>query len=1124
MDEISWALFIGIAVASVLLQTCRYKKAIEIFTECLVLLKQFKAEKLNSFSVIVFHRLFDLYCLVGDTKNAIKIGEEAIRIHLQGTDIPAKSRFYVGKLLCRLEPLFDFPKAKDYFGKELGIWIETGNKKELGVILMQIGRLHGKLEEYNQAKDFYEKAVATLKEAGYHALIKLGEALNDLGKYYEILRDFQNAKRVQHEALEISERTGKKSEKIMIYRNLGDIHTCLREFENAEKWYMRALSISKELGDKSGEAFTYKGLIGFYHNKNNYAMAETYARMALELYAEIDVKEEEGTLNSELGNLCHVRGKYEEALEFHRRSLAIYKKIDDRIGEGQQYGNLGSVYKKMGDIYKAKQYFEQALKINKETNLILGQAIDYGNLGAVYQLLGDNARAQEYGEKALDLKSGTGLQDTIPSEYHHLGISCKNRGEYVQAKEYFEKSRKIAREVGQRSMEGSILSDLAELESITGESEKAKTYFKEALQIFRDVGDIAQEASQLINLGTVYQLEGDLPTAASCLERSLDIVKRIGSKDKESVVLGALGDLYYSQGEYERATHLYQQGLSLAKETDGKRVEAKMYNSLGGCYVYQKDMKKAMMFFKQALSCYEMMEDLRGISICCCNIACIYFLTLDLKNVWLYLERSIKALEETQKSIGENDYYKIGFADKHDGPYQVMVFTLIKLKNFDLALSVVELVRARSLAELMVERYSAPPLPNLDSSQLAYLHHTARDKNKSCLSFYFVQGHLLFCWILKANRETMLKAVKTEDFLENIRHQGSRSTQDWVENLANQCYRQFSLLPGEQCEDRSLFLRDEDFDRRSPAEPQESPKFEHSQNTCQVNEGSSNEEPPLKVLHKVIITPVADLLKGSEIIVVPDRSLFRVPFSALMNERGEFLAEKFRIRYTPSLTILKLIQDSPADYHSGTGVLIVGDPDVGTVTHQGGELTFSPLPCARKEVDMIGKILNVQALTGKEATKEAVLQNINSVSLIHIAAHGEEERGNIALAPSNRERDDFLLTMADISAVRLRAKLVVLSCCHSGKGKIKAEGVVGIARAFLGSGARSVLASLWAVDDEATMEFMKQFYQHLVNGKSASESLHESMKWMRENPDYSEVRKWAPFVLIGDDVSFQFAM
>jgi len=65
--------------------------------------------------------------------------------------------------------------------------------------------------------------------------------------------------------------------------------------------------------------------------------------------------------------------------------------------------------------------------------------------------------------------------------------------------------------------------------------------------------------------------------------------------------------------------------------------------------------------------------------------------------------------------------------------------------------------------------------------------------------------------------------------------------------------------------------------------------------------------------------------------------------------------------------------------------------------------------------------------------------------------------------------------MSDVLAVRLRARLVVLSCCHSGRGEVKSEGVVGIARAFLAAGARSVLASLWAISDEATMEFMKSF-------------------------------------------------
>lgn len=87
---------------------------------------------------------------------------------------------------------------------------------------------------------------------------------------------------------------------------------------------------------------------------------------------------------------------------------------------------------------------------------------------------------------------------------------------------------------------------------------------------------------------------------------------------------------------------------------------------------------------------------------------------------------------------------------------------------------------------------------------------------------------------------------------------------------------------------------------------------------------------------------------------------------------------------------------------------------------------------------------------------------------------------------------------------------------------MKAEGVVGIARAFLASGARSVLVSLWLLDDSSTKEFMIRFYGYLVRDKlSTSEALHQSMKWMRETKKYG-VSDWAPFVLIGDDVTFDF--
>ena len=121
------------------------------------------------------------------------------------------------------------------------------------------------------------------------------------------------------------------------------------------------------------------------------------------------------------------------------------------------------------------------------------------------------------------------------------------------------------------------------------------------------------------------------------------------------------------------------------------------------------------------------------------------------------------------------------------------------------------------------------------------------------------------------------------------------------------------------------------------------------------------------------------------------------------------------------------------------------------------------------------------------------------------------------------QRKDYILKISDVQATNLRARLVVLSCCHSGRGRIlKGEGVVGIARAFLAAGARSVLVTLWAIDDEATMVFMKSFYQHLKEGKTASAAIHQSMQSFRESEEFSEMRYWAPFQLIGDDVKIEF--
>ena len=425
------------------------------------------------------------------------------------------------------------------------------------------------------------------------------------------------------------------------------------------------------------------------------------------------------------------------------------------------------------------------------------------------------------------------------------------------------------------------------------------------------------------------------------------------------------------------------------------------------------------------------------------------------------------------------------------------------------------MARARSLAHLMAIQYFGKQFLVTPKSMLGIERIMNKEPSCVCLYISYVKQDMSF-WILKTSgvKYRTINVCKDFDRVGAIRN--------FSEFFAK--FRRFSVPPLKNCEDRSLSPV---FERR--------PTAHSSLNTVQdkvaalrLGESDENEksepEQDLKYSqgYKMIISPVADLLHEPEIIIVPDRCLFNVPFAALKDENGRYLSETYRIRIAPSLTTLKLIQDSPVSYHSRSGALIVGDPQVGDVVYQGRIVSLTPLPSARREAERIGRLLGVQPLLGEHATKRAVLQRIHSVSLIHFAAHGDAERGEIALAPERSsngipQQQDYLLTMSDISKVRLQAKLVVLSCCHSARGDVRVEGVVGIARAFLASGARSVLVALWAIEDEATEQFMNRFYACLARGRSASEALHQTMKWMRVN-GFPEVGQWAPFLLIGDNV------
>ena len=236
----------------------------------------------------------------------------------------------------------------------------------------------------------------------------------------------------------------------------------------------------------------------------------------------------------------------------------------------------------------------------------------------------------------------------------------------------------------------------------------------------------------------------------------------------------------------------------------------------------------------------------------------------------------------------------------------------------------------------------------------------------------------------------------------------------------------------------------------------------------------------LKMLYDVVIKPVEDLLTGDEIIFVPDGPLCRAPFTVFIDSHDRYICESYRVRLVPSLTSLKLIADSPK-FHGKGRVLLVGNPNLAEIVIE--QPWNWNLPGAEDEVKNEGRILKSESIIGKDATTEEVLKRLKFASLVHIAAQGGDENGEILLTPnpireSQEPRvEDYMLTMTDLTALQLQARMVVLSCCHSAQGKIKAEGAVGIARGFLAAGARCVLVALWEIDDQVTLELMKCFYK-----------------------------------------------
>ena len=812
-------------------------------------------------------------------------------------------------------------------------------------------------------------------------------------------------------------------------------------------------------------------------------------------------KDTEGIAYGNLGNAYYRLGKFEKAIEFHQQSLSIARKTGNKYTEGKAYLGLGLAYHSLGKSEKAIEFHQQALSIAKKTENKDTEGNACLNLGLVYYSLGKPEKAIEFQQQALSIAKKTENKDMEGNAYGNLGLVYRSLGKFEKAIKFLQQPLSIAKKTGNKNTEGKTYGNLGLVYHSLGKFEKAIEFHQQDLNIAEETGNKDSEGKTYVNLGVTYHSLGNFEKAIKCLQQGLSIAKKTKNKDTEGNAYGNIGLVHHSLGNFEKAIEFHQQGLSIAKKTGNKDSEGKTYVNLGKVYHSLENFEKAIEFYQQGLS----IAEVTGNKVVEANAYSNLGRTFTRLGNYCIAEEcfksSITLLEQMRGLLLEKDEWKISFRDQYR-VYTDLWSLQLRRGNTIEALLTAERGRAQALVDALKLKYGVKTVKSSPEEQM----------NKMDILSGQTSSPTIFIAENEASKSVSIWLLLKSQKLQFIQKESSQTLTD----LINKSYEQIGVKELVRCGGHSF--GDESDDEEIEGS---------SDRGANENASSQDECDALKVMYELIIAPISQWITDDELIIVPDGSSFFIPYASLVDQHSRYLSETLRIRLAPSLTTLRLLTDCPEGHHSTSGALLVGNPWVETVRFPDKFDKLAPLPGAEEEVKIIGQILNIEPLIGKNATKDQVLSGFQSVSLVHLAAHGHAETGEIILSPNNAsskkpEEEDFLLSMADVLNAKLNAKLVVLSSCYTGRGKIKAEGVVGIARSFLAAGARAVITSLWEISDEATLVFMKHFYEQLMAGQSASKSLNQTMKWMQKTGDFSAVKYWAPFMLIGDDVTMDF--
>lgn len=1121
-----------------------YQGAIAVYDSLIVAYKAMNQSNKQSYAI---NSKAYAYSKMGQYDQNISAAREALAIQFKNADW-SKAGYSFSQIGQSLYSLGKFNEAVAAHQQSI-IYRKKGNNDEgMGYSYSKIGSLYIEIGDKLKAIAALDSAKICYAKAGLKD--KLAEIDGSIGDIYKGEKNIQKAVTHYLGAYETLKALGLKQEMTeQLYKIASASYAT--DIAQSRKYYLLAYELYKTIGLKSDMLYCLLNLGNLDTRESKYESAEKYFNQALIIGKEINGKREQAMIYQRIGDAAYTRLNLAEAITKYQQSMSIYKEINDKAEQSTVLLSIAAANVALGRFTLAETGMQEALEISKSSNNYGGKADALASLSDLYQLKGQFTESKVMIDSCFKIYRQLKNTYQVANTYILAGNYYNRIFDNINAIKCYTAADSLYRVEDAPNARFTSLNNIGTVYYYQTDYVQALKYFNQANAIIQNQPVVTdQKVLVLTNTGEVYYHQKNYPEAEKTLLLTSKLSTEKNAVRAKSNATMVLGKLYYDKKDFPNAIlnlkNTYDYGNSTKENSH--LIESALY--LGKVAMAQRKEAEAAKYLDESIAYSRRAGDTKNLWEALYNRGILFGNQNKLDSASSYFKMAVASLQEVEKNIFGGVAAKKAFSgdEKKVNLYNSIITTLIKLGKTDEALeytsnsniqalrekigkleitttdqkkaSVIkhreELANQTTSAEKNLANERAKPLAEQSKEKIVSLEKVKQVAQAQLLNFVDsmvrVYPDLQENFVKNVNPEELKKYKSKIPADVAVMLYVVREDQLIIFTLTRENTKA-KLIPISGADlsasigDFNKVLKQPFRDKNAAPLTLRGTKITNTaQSSLSIAETGSN-------LYQLLIQPVLEDISGkTKLCIINNGELSSIPFQAIgkKDNSGKFryLVEDYAIFYTNRLDIFAG-DDPNATAVQNKSFVAYGNPD-------------HSLPNAEREVKEINKIMtSATVYVGDLATEDQAKTGLTTKKIVHFATHGILDYNDFSktfLKFAKSANNDGKLTIQEIKGLDIEdCDLVTLSACETAVSQSVTKGwYVSPANSFLVNGVKSVVASLWSVDDEATSLLMSAFYENMQKNMPRSEALRKAQETLSHNPKFVHPFYWGAFILYGE--------